>query len=689
MKQRVLLLLTCTAMAHAQSAYQIQTLAGPTSRGDGGPAIGAIFDGPTALATDAEGNVYIAEPRAGMIRKVRAVDGVIERFAGTGKLEDGAEGRKASETPLMSPSAIFIDGNGVLYFADGGSCRIRQIASDGTIRNVAGTGRCAAPAGGGGGFPFPGGGFPGGGRERLALDTDLGKISGIGLDTSARLVFSEEDQHQVRRIDTDGFIRTLAGGGRASFGGDGGDATGSLLNSPSGVAFDSLGNLFIADGRNCRVRRIDSENIITTVAGTSTCASRSPNFIGGTPSRTAIGLLGGIARDPEADVFYVSAPGQARLLRLDMNASRVSTAIGNGTLGVPDFSRTPLSMIVNEPWGVAVGPGSRVYTSASTSFQVYRLADGVATLFAGRWPDASAPLRPAGSCRAADGALLIVDAGTEKILRRDPMTGALTVIAGASYPTGFTDGDGGPAVEAKIADPRRIFCAANGDVYLAHGAQVRVIEPSGRIRSVRSSVSEPTGVLLDSEGRLVFAEAGSHRILRYDFGARSTTVLAGTGTVGFSGDGGTATDAKLNTPSDIVFDSSGRLLISDRGNKRIRRLDLGSGKIDTVIGSSREYSYIDISGELANDIGLATVTGLASDDQGNVYVADGARLLLVRADGRVELMAGYAGEDDRGVPSYRIQALSGINGLTFDSTTGQLLVSVATDGSLLGFTVQR
>lgn len=680
---RCLILFAASAWAaSAQPGFAVEPLVGPASRGDGGPAVAALFDGPSALAVDAAGDVYIAEPRAGVIRRVRAADGVIERFAGTGRLEDGPEGRKAADTPLLAPAAIVIDAEGRFFFADGGSCRIRQVMLDGAIRNVAGTGRCLAPASGGG-FPFPGGGFPGLNRERLALETDLGKISGMAFDSSGRLVFSEEDAHQVRRIDTDGFVRSIAGGGRAGFGGDSGDATLALLNTPSGIAFDAAGHLYIADSRNCRVRRVDVDQIITTVAGTTTCATRSPTFTGGAATRTAIGRLAGLARDPEADVLYIAAPGQARLLKLDLAVARVSSALGTGTLGVPDFTKSLSALIVNEPGGVAVAPGGRVYTSASTSFQVYALANGQASLFAGKWPDGSVPLRPAGSCLAPDGALLIVDAAAEKILRRDPASGQITVIAGSPYPTGFTDGDNGLATQAKIADPRRIFCAPDGEVFLTHGFQLRAINPAGTIRTVRSSVDEPTGVLVDAQGRLLFAEANSHRVVRYDFGARSTTVLAGTGTADFSGDGGAATEAKLNSPGDLAFDSSGGLLIADRGNRRIRRVDLATGKIETIAGSSREYSYIDISGEPAKDIGLARISGLATDAEGNLYIADGARILLVRPGGLVELVAGYAGENDAGVPSYRVQPLQGLDGLTFDSATQRLLVSSASEGSIL------
>ena len=655
----------------AQDAYRLRPFAGPSTRGDGGPAVESLLDGPQSMAVDAAGNVYIAEIHTGVIRRVKAEDGVIERVVGTGLLRDGAEGRAAQLTDLISPSAIAIDSNGSVFFGDSGACRVRQILPDNTVRNIAGTGRCS---GLGGGFGF--------GRDRLALDTDLGKVSGISFDRSGRLIFSEEDTHQVRRVDTDGYVRTIVGVGSAGFSGDTFEAVFAQLNSPSGVAFDGSGNLFIADGRNCRVRRVDTAGIITTAAGTGTCVARATSFTGGTPTRTAIGRLAGIAYDAKSNAFYVASPGQARLLRLDLNTARISGILGNGTLGVPDFTKAATAIVANEPWGVAVTAGGKVLAAASTSFQVYQVQDGSASLFAGKWPGIDAPLRPAGTCTAPDGALLIIDAGTERILRRDADTGAITLIAGAQYPTGFTGGDNAPATQAQIAQPKRLFCAANGDVYLTHGSQVRVINAAGIIRTVRSSVDDPDGILIDSEGRLLFSEAGSHRVLRYDFSSRTTTVLAGTGLADFSGDGGAATDAKLDTPGDLAFDSKGNLLIADRGNRRVRLLNFSTGKIESIIGSTREYSYIDITGELANDIGLNLITGLAADGQGNIYVSDGARLLLVPPSGRVTVVAGYAGEDDAGTASYRVGPLNGIDGLSLDSV-GRIYASARQDGAVL------
>jgi sugar lactone lactonase YvrE len=656
----------------------LQTIAGPSSHGDGGPAAEALIDGPSAIATAPNGDIYFVEANAGVIRRIR--DGGVERFAGTGVRLDGPRNHAAIETDLITPAALYWSTtNEELYFADAGACRIRKIDRDGIVRDVAGSGRCAGGAAAG--FGPPGGGLP---RERLALETDLGSVTGMALDPDGRLVFTEEDLHQLRRIDSDGYIRVVAGQGRGAFGGDGSDASYSFLNAPAGLVFDTSGNLYIADSRNCRVRRIDTANVISTIAGTGVCASRAATFSGGAAYRAAIGRSAGIAYDAANNILYLASPQQSRLLRINLDTQGIASVLGNGTQGVADFTRGPNQFALTEPAGVAVAPDGSILVAALTSFQIYRLFDSQVSAFAGRWPDESTLLRPISTCTQPDGALLILDAGTERILRRNA-SGELALFAGAASPTGFTSGDNGPATGAQIGTPRRIHCASNGSVYLSQADRIRVIDTEGIIRTARERIDEPVGVLLDDAGRLIYSDASAHKVYRYDFGSRTLTTLAGTGTANFSGDGGAATSATLSSPGDLAFDPSGRLLIADRANRRVRRLDFASGRIETVIGSLREYSYIDITGEVAANVGLDPIRGIAVDHQGVVYVAESTRLIAVDPAGRVSVLLGFAGEDDLGVRTQRIRAVNDLAGL--NASGDGLLVAVANEGSVIRATL--
>ncbi|MBI4877882.1 MAG: hypothetical protein HY822_24895 [Acidobacteria bacterium] len=678
------LLAASAAAQNPRSGYVIRPLIGTGSRGDGGLAAQALLDGPYGLAEDAQGNIYISESNAGVIRRVRP-DGVIERFAGTGILADGAEGKPALETDLLYPTVMVFDRDGGLVFADPKACRIRKVLPDGTIRNLVGTGQCGGSAGGG---------FGGGtSRDRRALETDIASVGGMILDGAGQLIFTDETNNLVRRLESDGFVRTAAGLGYAGFSGDTGQAASAAFSAPRGLAYDSAANLYVADAGNCRVRRIAPDGVVDTVAGTGTipgtggCATASPNFSGGAATRIAIGRVTGLAYDRNTDSLIVSSPSQARVLKLDLASSRISSFLGNGRRGPADTT-SPAEYGVDEPSAVLASSWAGILVADLTSFAVLRVQEDGVTPFAGSWPQlatypsaSAAPLlRPRGLCVDAEGSLLVVDAGAERVLRfRHP--DQLDAFAGARYPMGYTGGDNGPALEARLNAPARAVCAPNGEVYVVHGRQIRAINREGVIRTVRDFLDDPAGLALDAEGRLIFSEAGAHRVVRYDPAARTSTVIAGTGTAGFSGDGGAATDARLDSPGDLAFDSRNNLFIADRGNRRVRRVSPG-GAIQTVAGSTRSFSHIDTSGQPATGIGLDRPDGLAVDDGDNIYISEPGRLNAVRTDGRIYVLSGYIGEDDNGVKFYLDGPRNGCDGVATDRQ-GRIYFSVRNGGQVV------
>lgn len=656
---------------------------GSGRRGDGGPATSAILDSPWGLAVDHEGRTYVSEANAGLIRRILPT-GEIETYAGTGTRADGRDGASPRETHLLSPTALLIDAEGNLVFFDAGACRLRRIDPEGLVQTIGGTGRCAGSTTGGLGG-FPGGGFV---RERPALETDLGPIGGMVLDPTGRLVFSDEQAHVVRRLDSDGFIRTIAGSHSAGFYGDTLSATSAQLNTPGGVAYDAEGNLYIADGRNCRLRRVNSEGIINTVAGRAVCATRASSFVNGAGTSTALGRLQGLAYRAETNVLLIASAGQARVIQFDLNLLRLTSYAGNGTLGRVDST---IATRVNEPRSIAFHPTLGTLITAQTAFQVLRVSDNQVQVLAGRWPQLDVPipvqdaalLQPSGFCSAPDGSTLIVDAGSEQVLRFRP--DELSPVVGALYPTGFTSGDNGEALQASINAPRRIACATNGDLYLSHGSQVRRITADGIISTIAKSYVEPTGLAIDSEGRLLIADAASHQLIRYHPAARTFTTIAGTGKAGFSGDDGPAIDAQLNSPGDLVLDPQGNIYLADRGNRRVRLIS-PDGQIRTIAGSQREFTYGDITGEPATDIGLGRIAGLALDANSYLFILETERLSSLSPDGQVNVLLGYLSEDDDGVVTYRGQSIPGASGL-LASPTGHLFLALQQDPRILSLSL--
>jgi sugar lactone lactonase YvrE len=669
--------------------YTLQTVIGSGLRGDGGPALEALLDSPAGLAEDAQGNLYIAESNSGLIRRVTPA-GRIERFAGTGIIDDGPAGQPALNTHLVAPSVLLFDRTGRLLFADNGTCRIRRIERDGTIRDLAGTGRCSGAQ-----DPFAGGGFPGGGggigsgsglRTSPALETDLGSMGALVEDSEGRLVFTDATNHGVRRLDSDGLLRVVAGTGTAAFFGDGAAATSAFLNSPTGLVYDSTGRLYIADTSNCRIRRVNTDGTIETVAGSGTC-STSASFASGLPLTRPLGPITALAYERDTESIYVASPGQARVLLYEHTRLRMSSFLGNGQRGIADTDR-PNDWKVDSPAGLLVSPSWGVVVSEATAFRVTRVKDGAVRTLAGAWPhrarypDAAgvALLRPRGMCLQPSGRLVVVDNGAERILSVGP-AGDVQAVAGVLSPTGFTSGDGGPALDAQIAGVNRVLCAPDGTIYFTQESRIRSIAPNGVIRTVLAGVDEPSGLALDAQGRLYYSEAGAHRVSRYDLAARNATVVAGTGVSNFTGDGGPGTSATLASPGDLALDPQGNLLIADRGNRRIRKVTT-AGVISTIAGSYRSFIYSDFTGELATAIGFGAIDGLTVDAAGNIYVSEYPRLSVIAPDGRIRILTGYAGENDAGVKAYLDEARRGCDSIAV-SPAGRIYLALRLEGKVI------
>jgi uncharacterized protein (TIGR03437 family) len=224
--------------------------------GDGALATTAKLNQPSAIAIGADGSVYIAEYAGERIRKV-APNGIITTFAGTGVAGFSGDNAAATAAKIFAPLSMVFDSSGNLFFTDLGNYRIRKITAGGIISTVVGTGRCPFPSGDGG----------------LATATDacpgwmtFGPDNSIYFTDNGDLRFF--GYSRVRKVATNGVITTVAGGLTAGFNGDGGPATSALLRGLAGIAVDSLGNLYISDYGNARIRKVDTTGTINTFAGT-------------------------------------------------------------------------------------------------------------------------------------------------------------------------------------------------------------------------------------------------------------------------------------------------------------------------------------------------------------------------------------------------------------------------------------
>jgi sugar lactone lactonase YvrE len=262
--------------------------------GDGGPATEARLAGALWLASDRVGNLYLSDWSHNRVRKV-SPDGIITTVAGTGPTTDEApgdytgDGGPATAARLYYPQGLAVDAAGNLFIADSENHRIRKVRPDGTITTVAGSGPTGPDKGSSTGDGGP------------AIAATLRGPMCLAVDGSGNLFFTEKDplgtsaavggytgpRFQVRKVSADGIITTVASNGVKGFSGDGGLAMEASLDNPSGVAVDMAGNLFIADYNNYRVRKVDPNGMISTVAGTG----MNP-YVGDGVLATATGLRG-------------------------------------------------------------------------------------------------------------------------------------------------------------------------------------------------------------------------------------------------------------------------------------------------------------------------------------------------------------------------------------------------------------
>ncbi len=673
LKAACLLLAACllTPLAPAQY-YMVSTIAGNGQaqfNDAGGPALNARFISPRFVASDAAGNIYVSDDFLNQIYLVNASSGVVTVVAGTGRQGFSGDGGRATAALLDTPNGIALDAAGNLYIADNGNHRIRKVTPDGTISTVVGNGRTGVSGDGG-----------------PAIVAQVGGPYGLAVDTAGNLYCSQPGNHVVRQIRADGTINTFAGiTGMAGFSGDGGPAAMARLFTPQGLKVDSAGNLYITDNQNHRIRKVTA-GTITTVAGNGTL-----RFAGDGGAATLASLSGpsDIAIDA-ANNLYIADLLVGRVRQVNAAGTISTVAGGGGSLQNGAATGASLPAVT----GLTVDNTGRLVLAVNFARQVRRVAQGGITTIAGVLPAAGAGdnvpatlaplLSPFGVAVDAAGNVLVSDQVDHRIRKIAP-SGTITTFGGNGF-YGVT-GDGGPATVAQIGTPRGLTLDAAGNLHLVSGALsgARRIAASGTLTTVAGTgtagysgdgqiastaqLNIPLGIATDPDGNVFIADTNNHRIRRVDAVGRLITTYAGTGTAGSTGDGGPALQAQLFSPRQLAFDARRNLYIAETGTGRIRRISPG-GVITTLAGTG-VAGFGGDGGPAAS--AQITITGLAVDAAGNIFLAGAARIR--RIDGATGIISTIGGT---GTPGF-----SGDGGLasnaTFDNITN---LAMDADGSL-------
>jgi uncharacterized protein (TIGR03437 family) len=463
-----------------------------------------------------------------------------------------------------------------------------------------------------------------------ALNAPLGSGAGLVTDSKGNVFVSDADNNLVLRIALDGTLTIVAGNGTASFSGDGGPAISASLSAPSRIAIDSAGNLFIADTNNNRIRKV-SGGIITTVAGTG---GNGFSGDGGAATAAMLKAPGGIAFDSAGNLYIADTDNQ-RIRKV--SGGMITTIAGNGVNNLTGDGGTATNASFSGPRGIAVDSAGNVYIADFFNGRIRKVSGGIITTIAGNGGNmlgdggqaTNAALdRPIGIALDSAGNLYIADSGNNRI--RKLSGGIITTVAGNGT-AGFS-GDMGLATSASISFPKGVAVDSNGNIYIGDALNERIRKVSGGIittiggnglfkvsgdggPSTSATLESPAGVTVDSSGNIYIADTGNNRIRKVSGGLITTIVGS---EAGFSGDGAAAISATLYGPHAIAVDSAGNLYIADSYNSRIRKVSNGS--IVTVAGNGVADSTGD--GGLATNAAIKSPVGVAVDSAGNLYITD-------------------------------------------------------------------
>jgi len=583
--------------------------------GDNGPATSAQLHLPEetehGLAVDSAGNLYISDVLNNRIRKVS--NGVITTVAGNGTGGFSGDNGPATRAQLAEPIGLAVDSAGNLYFADGGSNRVREVFN-GIITTVAGNGTTG----------FSGDNGP-------ATSAQLWGASYVAVDSAGNLYITDSNNQRIRKV-SNGIITTVAGNGTFGFSGDGGPATSAQIATPSGIGVDAAGNLYIADALNNRIRKV-SGGVISTVAGNGIEGANGDN---GPAIAASLGEPFGVALDSAANL-YIADLGNGRIRKVSNET--ITTVAGNGTQGFSGDSGPATDAQLNSPNEVAMDSAGNLYIADWLNNRIRKVSNGVITTVAGDGTQGfsgdngqaiSAQLSgPKGISVDSAGNLYIADTFNYRI--RKISKGIITTFAGNGI-YGFS-GDNGPATSANLAFPSGLALDSAANLYIGDTGNNRIRKVSNGIISTvagdgtagfsgdngaatGAELNEPFGITLDTAGNLYIADVQNQRIRKVSNGI--ITTVAGNGIPTFSGDNGPAASAGVAIPSGVAVDSAGNLFIAETLDCRIRKIV--SGVITTVAGNGPEG--FDGDNGPATSAQLFQPNGLAVDSAGNVYVAD-------------------------------------------------------------------
>ena len=511
----------------------VTTLAGST--GSYGSADGtgsdARFDDPWGVAVDSAGNVYVADVSNNTIRKVTPA-GVVRTLAGLAGSSGSANGT-GSAARFSQPYHVAVDSAGNVYVADTGNNAIRKVTPEGVVTTLA---------------------------------SGFNSLHGVAVDSAGNVYGADAGNNRIRKMTPGRVVTTLASG----------------FDNPQGLAVDSAGNVYVVDSGNYTIRKATPAGVVTTLAG----RPGSPGGADGT---------GNDARFNSPSAVAVDSVGNVYVADIGNNAIRKMTPVGT-------------AWVVTTLAGLAGHYGSADGTGSDARFK-----------------------GPASVAVDIHGNIYVADQVNHTIRKMTP-AGEVTTLAGLAGSSGTANGTGSMA---RFNGPTGVAVDSAGNVYVADflNNRIRKVTAAGVVATLAGSgnfgstdgtgsaarFSFPTGVAVDANGNVYVADAGNSSIRKVTPAGVVTTLAGLDGSHG-SADG-TGSAAQFDVPYGVAVDNAGNVYVTDNGNHNLRKV--------TPVGTNWVVTTLDgLAGNAGSADGMGSSArfyapqGLAVDSAGNVYVAD-------------------------------------------------------------------
>lgn len=594
-----------------------QAVCGPT----------ALFNRPAGAAIDVAGNLYIADQLNHCIRK-RNTAGIFTTIAGSG--QQGAADGLGTIASFNNPTGVAVDVDGNIYVADRDNNKIRKITPAGMVSTYAGTGETW-------GNKY---------LDGVALSAKFNGPSGIALDASGKLYIADTYNSCIRIISTTGMVSTLAG--NPTYGAADGSGVNATFHSPTSLVLDAIGNIYVADSENNKIRKITSAGVVTSFAGSGVAGT-----LDGIGTAATFLKPCGITIDA-AGVLYIADTGNSRIRKISTDGvvSAVAGPLQTHGYSSGHFDGTGTKAQFLGPNGLVSDPLGNLYVADTYNNMIRSVSPGgvvitiggnydVAYIRDGIGAGASFSNRLSGITTDPFGNVYVID--IDKVRKITP-SGIVSTFAGSNTMRNSS----GSEILGEFETPNVLISDAAGNIYLTdfYNSSIKKINPSGVVTTIvafNNNVGLMTGIVLDKNGNFYISSSYTHSIMRYETSTGILTTLAGAGVAGDVN--GTGTNVKFNVPAGMAIDSEGNIYVADLGNNKIKKIT-PNGIVTTVAGSGQ----VGGADGIAATASFKSPRGIAIDAIGNLYITDygNNKIRLVTSAGIVSTIAGsgLAGDVD-------------------------------------------